>query len=435
MVSRGFHSIEEVVDAQLCHGCGACSTVCTTKAVQLVNFTDVGIRPVVEPSQCTQCHECVSVCSAVNLKHSREEWGDDFLEVLGDDWGPVLEVWEGHSGDQEIRFRGGSGGGATALGLYAIERQGMHGVLHVGMDSDRPWLNRTVMSTSREQLLGGTGSRYAPAAVCAELNQIAGATAPCVLVGKPCDIASASLAARKSVELANNLGIKISIFCGGTPSSRGVLAVLKQLGVKAEDVESMRFRGHGWPGMTGVNLRSTSDGSRIEMTYHEAWDSILTKYKPLRCQICPDGTGEFADISCGDPWYRKPEANELGSTLFLIRTQKGREFFHEAMRAGFIVAEQRSADVLAKSQVGLLMRRSHIWPKMLAAKVLGLPFPRYEGFGLFKGFIKNLRPLRIPVALFRALKAAWGLKRRTHLGPTDGEPIVAGKQSIHEKLQ
>ncbi len=33
----------------------------------------------------------------------------------------------------------------TALGLFAIECQKMHGVLHVAMDTDRPWLNSTVM--------------------------------------------------------------------------------------------------------------------------------------------------------------------------------------------------------------------------------------------------------------------------------------------------
>ncbi len=176
-----------------------------------------------------------------------------------------------------------------------------------------------------------------------------------------------------------------------------------------------------------------ADGSRIEMTYHEAWDSILTKHKPFRCQICPDGTGEFADISCGDPWYRKPEPNEPGSTLFLIRTARGRDFFQNAMNAGYIVAERRSADKLINSQVGLLMRRSHIWPKMIAAKVLGLPFPRYEGFSLFEGFIKNLQATRIPVALFRAFKAAWGRKRRKLIGSATESEIVAGKQRLRDR--
>jgi coenzyme F420 hydrogenase subunit beta len=370
----------------------------------------------------------VDVCSGIKLDHSKD-LPDGSITSLYKSWGPVLELWEGFASDQEIRFRGGSGGGATALAEFGLAVEGMHGVLHVGMDPDRPWLNQTIMSHDRTALLNRTGSRYAPASVCAELGSIERASGPCLMIAKPCDVAAARKAAAKNTDLHENLGLTISIFCGGTPSTRGTLEVLRQLGVDPENTQDLRYRGHGWPGMTGVNLRTSPDGTRVEMTYAQAWGEILTRHKPFRCHICPDGTGEFADIACGDPWYREPLEGEHGSTLFVIRTPRGREFFHRAMQEGFIVAEPRDPGTLPASQIGLLMRRSHIWPKAAGAFLFRLPFPTFQGFFLFRNFFDHLGLLRKPVALGRGLRASLGLKRRGPLKLTgEAERVTAGVQ-------
>lgn len=68
----------------------------------------------------------------------------------------------------------------------------------------------------------------------------------------------------------------------------------------------------------------------------ESW-GFLQKYRPYRCHLCPDGTGEFADISCGDPWYREIKEHETGYSLALARTQRGREILHAAIDAGYAV--------------------------------------------------------------------------------------------------
>src|SRR5258708_30767724 len=80
--------------------------------------------------------------------------------------GPVMEIWEGHAADPEIRFSGSSGGAISALCLYCLERESMHGVLHIGMDPEPPTWNKTKMSRTRAGLMGNTSSRYAPASAC-----------------------------------------------------------------------------------------------------------------------------------------------------------------------------------------------------------------------------------------------------------------------------
>jgi len=421
-------TVEQVVSSRLCHGCGACSYACTQNAIELKNFIEVGIRPVVDFAKCNECQECVTVCSGIRLKHSEEEFPIGIQPDLRKEWGPVLELWEGHAVDPEIRFKGGSGGVATVLALFALEQMDFDGVLHVGMNANVPYLNEVVVSKDRSELIHRCGSRYAPAAVCGSLGEIERAARPCVLIGKPCDIASANMAAQIRPALKEKLGLTIAIFCGGTPSTRGTLKLLETLGVSETDIEGLRYRGHGWPGMTGVNLKSSPDGKRVEMTYSQAWDTILTKHKPFRCQICPDGTGEFADLACGDPWYRDIEDGEGGSSLIVVRTARGREILHAAMDAGYIAAKPRGNDILPRSQRGLLHRRRAVLPKLVGLWLTRSTAPKFHGFSLRHGWFQF--KLRAGVsALYRGIRWTIGLKRKGPL-KLDNEECIDSQGKI-----
>ena len=376
----------------------------------MYDFVDEGIRPVVDESRCIGCRECMTVCSGLHLEHDRRAWPANALAELAESWGPVLELWEGYAADEEIRFKGSSGGVATALGAYCLERKGMYGVLHAAMDTKQPHLSQAVLSRTRAELTERAGSRYAPVSVCAELGLVKQSPSPVVLLAKPCEIAAARKASATRADLAGNLGLAVGIFCGGTPSTRGTLEVLRRLGTAPDQIASLRYRGCGWPGNMLVNLRTGGTGP-LELTYRETWDTVLTRHRPLRCLICPDGTGEFADIACGDPWYRPIQDGENGTTLIVVRTQAGRELLHEAVREGYIVAERRSADVLVRSQQGLLNRRRHVWPKLAALRLIGLPSPRLCGFSLWRGWLR-LPTRRKFASLYRALRKAIGLRRR-----------------------
>lgn len=117
----------------------------------------------------------------------------------------------------------------------------MHGVLHAAADKSRPYLNRTVMSRTREELLARTGLRNAPASPCEGLGKIAAVPGACVFIGKPCDVAGATKLSALSSALKERLGLTIAFFRAGTPSTQRTLGLLKQAGVTdAESVTSRR---------------------------------------------------------------------------------------------------------------------------------------------------------------------------------------------------
>jgi len=379
-VSKGIGNVADVVSWRLCLGCGACVHVCPEGALTLVDIEGDGLRPSVTSDRCAHCGECLRVCPGIAIEAPNSQ--GEAIASLHAPWGTVLEMWEGYAADPEIRFQGSSGGVATALSLFCLERKGMAGVLHIASRADDPLKNEAVLSHSHAELLARTGSRYAPAATCSGLPLLTTATSPYVVVGKPCDIVALRKWQATSDESSGKIGLAVSIFCAGTPSTEGTGKILESLAVSPDRVDGIRYRGCGWPGRTTVTT-TAGDQDERSMSYEESWGTILSKHTQFRCRLCPDSTGELADISCGDPWYRQIEPDDPGRSLVLVRTDIGRAILHGAMEAGYVHLERAEPDTLPRSQRALLQRRRHLWGRLLALRGFRVPVPRYRGFSLF----------------------------------------------------
>jgi coenzyme F420 hydrogenase subunit beta len=389
----------QVAARRLCIGCGACYYACPENRICLTDIIDDGIRPIMLGSQeagrpggqkagkiegCDGCDLCVKVCPGVKTALPAAN-SNGAIEPLEKRWGRIIELWEGYAADPEIRFKGSSGGLCSALSLFCIEKGKAGGVLHIGSDPEKPWQNRTFRSTSREELVGRTGSRYSPASPCDSMKRIGEAQDPSVFVGKPCDVAGLRMAQAIHPELDDKTSLAIGFFCAGTPSTRGTLDLLQEQHVELADVSELRYRGMGWPGKAAV-WRRNDDDPFVQVSYKDSW-GFVQKYRPFRCYLCPDLTAEFADISVGDPWYREVGEQEPGQSLILIRTERGRRIFQEAIESGYVEAVEAEPDILYRSQKNLLGKRQAIWGRLLAMKLLGIPYPRLEGFHLFENWL------------------------------------------------
>lgn len=376
-------SISEVVAWQLCTGCGACAAVEPTRFV-MADTLDLGRRPFLHDKALPESGEGLAVCPGRKLTQTKPASGSGVIDDLLPAWGPVLEVWEGYAADPEARFSGSSGGAATALALHSIERANMRGALHVGARQDVPYLNETVFSVNRAELLARTGSRYAPASPCDGLSRIEKSGGPCVFIGKPCDVAAAGMAAAIRPQLKARLGLSVAFFCAGAPSVAGTLDLLKAVGIdEPGDVRSLRYRGKGWPGRWTARYDTGRNEGEKTLSYAESW-GFLQRYRPWRCHICPDHSGEFADIAVGDPWYRQVTDGESGRSLIVARTTRGRDAVLAAARDGYLVLERSDPTLLPLSQPNLLQARGALWGRLIALRALGAPIPEFTGFPMFR---------------------------------------------------
>lgn len=389
MFNNKIKSIQDVVEHQLCTGCGACSFV-SHDAFPMYSTLNHGNRPktVLSFTHETLEQKALGLCPGISLKHEPTNHDPDILQELKPDWGPVLEIWEGHSTDEKLRFQASSGGVTSALSIFCIEKKNMEAVLHTGKNPDNPIQNKTVISTKREEIIKNSGSRYSPASPCDSLSHIQKGKKPWVFVGKPCDIAAVNKAEQTLPDLKKNLGLKVGFFCAGTPSLQGSIKMLEKMGLSSQQpLHDLRYRGHGWPGLAYAKEIS---GKEKTLTYSQSWGEILQKFRPWRCHLCIDHTGEFSDISVGDPWYREIKEGEKGRSLILVRTKRGQKILREAIEHGYIEAIRVTATELIYSQPNLLSTRGSIWGRITALKLIGIPIPKYQNLPTFHLWTNHL---------------------------------------------
>lgn len=386
------NSIDDVVARQLCSGCGACAYM-DPDSIEMVDVLDHGRRPVYKSSSHSSeiDKEAIKVCPGVGLEHTFDRNDAKFDRALMQGWGPVLEIWEGHATDEAIRFAGSSGGAASAISLACIEKIKMHGVLHIKARKDAPIFNETVLSTTRDEILSATGSRYAPASPCDSLQLIEDAPAACVFIGKPCDVAAANSAAKLRPKLKEKLGLTIAFFCAGTPTTNATINLLKRMGIEdPSSVKDLRYRGNGWPGKATAKFSVQGRDEIRTLSYEESWGEVLTNDKQWRCHVCADHTGEFADIAVGDPWYGKVQPNEAGRSLIVVRTARGQRMLRNAMEAGYLTLKRVDSSALTDSQPNLLRGRGAVWARALTCRLMRVAAPRYRGFPMFRFWLTKL---------------------------------------------
>lgn len=420
-MSRRIKNVIDVAEYQLCSGCGACAFM-DPEHIQMVDDFRFGRRPYQISSIKDKEAEAnaLQACPGISL-HRPIEKSADTIPLLRSSWGQVRSVYEGYSSDEEVRFEGSSGGLATALALHCLQNKGFSGVLHTAARKDVPYLNETVVSTSREELLARAGSRYAPSSPCDGLQAVLDQPGKFVFIGKPCDVAAVQKIMQMREDIAEKIGLTIAIFCAGTPSTQGTLDLMKASGVKApKDISSVRYRGQGWPGNWTVKYVDGAEECQSKMSYKESW-KFLSKYKQWRCHICPDHIGEFADISVGDPWYRTPEEGDLGTSLILPRSKKGMRLLEEAEAAGLVCMEERDPSYVLRSHPTQPQSRGMIFGRILGLRLACTPVPVFKRFFSFIFWMKSLtireKWQSTSGAMIRALRR--GLHQRQRIMPSE----------------
>lgn len=370
-------SIESVTRARLCTGCGVCSHLHPDR-LSMVDVPGVGRRPLpIVGITSPTTGAGVEACPGRSLTHPPDRLVD---APFHGEWGPILGLYECWSTDPEVRHRGSSGGVVSALAAHAVATKLAVGALQVRASRTDPLRNETVLNRTYTDITSAAGSRYSPASPCERLDLVEAAEGPCVIVGKPCDVAATQKAAEHRPALADKVAVTLGIFCAGTPSTEATRDVIDRLGVDPDEVTRVDYRGEGWPGEFRVE---TDDGRRASMSYAESW-AMLTKQRQWRCLICPDHTGEFADLSIGDPWYRPVLPGEPGRSLVVIRTELGRALLKSALEAGAIEGAPLPLDRLPQSQPNLESTRGAVWGRVVAMRALGMPTPRFRGMPSFR---------------------------------------------------
>ena len=113
-------TIDEIIQAGLCIGCGLCVGVVGSDRFRLVMTPEGRERPVPVDRLSERENALVNtICPGLQIHGAAEdELGPDIETDLI--WGPASEILIGYAADPEVRFRGSTGGVLTALGQFLL---------------------------------------------------------------------------------------------------------------------------------------------------------------------------------------------------------------------------------------------------------------------------------------------------------------------------
>lgn len=365
--------INDVVNENLCIGCGIC---CNFSENAKMTYTKTGFLNVNdfkhESNEINELTLVNEICPGV--KTYVNENTKDYI------WGNYEEICIGYSTDEEIRFRGSSGGTITQTLVYLIENNFVDYVIHIQEDEDNLLGNKVAITNDINKIINNTGSKYCPTSPLYEVLKNLNKNSKYAFVGRPCDIVALKNYEKINTNIKEIIPFKISFFCAGTPSIEGTMKILDRFSLNKSDVVEFRYRGNGWPGFTKAINKF---GEEFEMPYDDSWGKVLNRYLHPRCKICPDGVGMSADLVFGDGWNCDEKGYPIfiegsGKSLIVARNKVGQELLNILVRDKKIQREFFNKEDLNLIQPYQYDRRTTLTSRLSAMKLFKRKTPKYE---------------------------------------------------------
>lgn len=333
--------IKQVIEEGLCIGCGLCASVFPNQ-VQMQLAPSGHLRPVESTSLSSEQNiHLQSFCPGfVHSGMPSDKISN--LENLDPTWGPIEKIVRAHSNDAKIRHKAATGGGLTAISLYLLESGQVDGVLQVAGGGLKAYFGHSQLSQTSKDIVNSSSSIYASTSPLENLLKVLDTGINIALVAKPCDISAVRLLGKKDQRIDRQIKALLTPICGGFFPPFAMENFLESVGAKEGDVESVSYRGEGCPGPTIIRFKN---GETVSKTYLDFWGTDSSQwYLPWRCRICPDGSGEAADIVSGDTWPNceptlEMMENDLGTNVVIGRTSTGADIINAAIKSNYLSLE------------------------------------------------------------------------------------------------
>lgn len=373
-------NILEIVDNGLCTACGACQGICPNNAISFQQKDGLFV-PVVS-NDCNLCGICYEICPGHEVDYNnlnREFFGRVPRDVF---IGNYLRIWVGHSTDDLLRYKAASGGIVTSLLILALEEGLIDAVVVLGMDKDNPLLTKSFIARTPEEIISNMGSKYTSGPADSMISEIMENEGRYAVVGLPCHIEALRKAELRIKKLRERIVFHFGLFCQTKISYTGLKFWLQVNKIDPQNVTELSYRGNGWPGGMTVKLKHERN---IFYPLSLYWQ-FVEKFTPMRCTLCTDGLSEFSDISFGDAWLSEFSDDEKGTSIVVVRSQKGNELINLAIRKRKIYGTEATRNMLIRSQkVMIKFKKDGYSYRAKILSCLGRKVPTYTGGFTQKG--------------------------------------------------
>lgn len=357
--------IENVVNNDLCIGCGICVYKCPSKALEM-QWDKFGFLVPELTSDCNLNGDCLTVCP-FNPKPEKEvqtenELAEKFITNSSKSHpkiGKYNGIYAGFSDD--FRLTSSSGGIATYIFKELLKQKIVSYIFSV-KESEKPGIHYeyTVIKNTSD-LLNASKTKYFPVTLGTVMPKIHELNGKVAIVGVACFIKAIRLAQYNEPALKEKIPFLVGIICGGVKSRLFTEYLASKSGVIVENIQKPQFRIKDYQSTAGDYSFGCTDKhnlkeSTIKMrTVGDMWGTGM--FKANACDFCDDVTTELADISLGDAWLSPYNKEGKGTNVIVTRSVLAENLITEGIKNKELTIENLSLERFLISQQGSFNHR------------------------------------------------------------------------------
>ena len=373
----------EVVAGGICTGCGACVALDFAGASRMAD-TPWGPQPVFPPDGAGLPEVAWTVCPGKGVDYAalyRSHYGR-----LPDNWllGCYQRVRTGHSADETIRRAGASGGVITHTLIHLLESRLIDAAVVVRQGVPTPLQARAVIARTRAEILAAAQSVYIPVSTLDVLARFIPGWRY-ALVCLPDQAAALRWLQQANHPAARQVRYVLGPYTGTALYPAAIDCFLRSQRVRRDDpVTALQWRAGDWPGYLEIHTAS----GRVLRSRKIYYNYLIPFFITQSSLQGMDFTNEFCDLSVGDAWSPRFEAQGGGHSVITTRTPALEEIVQDMERAGLLRTEPADpAASLAMHGHMLDFKKRGSYIRNRLRRRLGRAAPAY-----------GLRPEPLPVA-------------------------------------
>lgn len=382
--------VSEIVEADLCIGCGVCVGVCPSSLLSM-RWEAYGDLTASISGDCPpSCNICLKVCPFADGNFNEDQLAEERLntEEMAEkhvSLGYALETYVGHVVNPEIRGESASGGLATVMLQTLMECGEIDSVFCVGRGTKKDRQFEFVEINDPATLGECASSRYYPVDIGELIRRLQqkGSARKVAVTGLPCTLKGVALSTQRLPRVRRQIRYMVGLVCGHLPnrSYTEYLVDMSLEGARANVSEvNYRSKRNTVAAHDFKFIASSADGKMgKELPFSgragTAYVNDLFQYNA--CNYCDDVFAEVADVSVMDAWLPPYSDDPRGHSLLVVRNAVVDRCLRSLETDGRIVLETIANSDVERSQRGVLFKkRDRLAKRLNWAHHRGLKVPK-----------------------------------------------------------
>ncbi len=315
IISYSTYTVNKVVDAGDCSGCGVCEEICPKNAIELKCNKGGFLNPVIDKEKCVKCGLCLKKCTSENPVYKNNSKPKCYAMMASD----------------EVREISSSGGMFTVAAEYILEQGGYV----CGAAYRENFQVEHIIISDKNELGRLRGSKYMQSHAnksYPKIKQLLQDGKMVLFTGMPCQVAALYSYLGKEYD---NL-YTIDLLCHGITSSKVFEKYHKDV-LQGKELRRLEFKQkEPWGWHAGINAYFT-DGTKYSKPLES--DMYFIAYlksiaKNTTCGKCASNKlPRQGDLTMGDFWgipkYDEELSDQKGTSVVLVNNAKAEEFFEK----------------------------------------------------------------------------------------------------------